>query len=384
MRHENSVFHALTKFIPWGFFDDRVEELGADRRVRKLTTKGQLLTMLWAQLGGLAGLRETVATTASHANKLYHLGLKPVKRSTLSDANAKRPAEVFMALLARMMAEASPGLRRKLADIVHIIDSTSLRLAGPGSEWAAFSADVCGAKLHMLYDPDAARPLYAGITAAKVNDITAAKEMPITRGATYVFDLGYYDYSWWAELDQAGCRIITRFKTNTPLMAAIDQPVAQGSPVLSDRIGFLPLRQAKSRKNPMQAPVREVRVATDTGKVLRILTNDLDAPAEEIAELYKLRWAIELFFRWVKQTLRIKHFFGRSENAVRIQVAVALIAYLVLSLARAATKFQGGPLAFARLVRTNLLHRRPLDRLHEPHDPPAQDSRQLALNFATP
>src|SRR6266481_1020218 len=205
--------------------------------------------------------------------------------------------------------------------------------------------------------------------------------MPIEPGATYVFDLGYYDYAWWAELDAVGCRIVTRFKSNTPLDLIKELSVAAGSNILSDRIGFLPARQAKSRRNPMQDAVREVRVATDTGKVLRILSNDLDASAQEIADLYRRRWAIELFFRWVKQTLKITRFVGTSENAVRIQIAVALIAFLLLRLAQAAQKNIPSPLVFARLIRANLMHRRPIDNLLHPSPTIIKDQRQMSLEL---
>lgn len=206
--------------------------------------------------------------------------------------------------------------------------------------------------------------------------------MPIEPGATYVFDLGYYDYTWWAKLDAAQCRIVTRFKANTPLEPVKELPVPEGSNILSDRIGFLPPRQAKSRRNPMQGAVREVRVVSETGKVLRILSNDLDAGAQEIAELYKRRWAIELFFRWIKQTLRITRFLGTSENAVRIQIAVALIAFLLLRLAQAAYKTVESPLAFARLVRANLMHRRRIDRLLQLEPEHPIDFNQLALQWS--
>jgi IS4 transposase len=135
------------------------------------------------------------------------------------------------------------------------------------------------------------------VTASNVNDITAAKAMPIEANATYVFDLGYYDYGWWARLDAAGCRIVTRLKTNTPFAIVENRPIASGSSILSDRTGYLPKRLAASRQNPMSGLVREVRVTIETGKVLRIFTNDLTASAQEIADLYKRRWAIELFFR---------------------------------------------------------------------------------------
>jgi IS4 transposase len=380
MRHHNSVFHEVSKHIPWAVFDALVDEHGADRRVRHLTTRSQLMALLYGQLSGAQSLREIEAGLSSHRARLYHLGTQAPARSTLADANAVRPCAVFAGLFAHMAGQAKRGLRKKIGEAVRLIDSTGLRLSGL-SEWAHFSTGVCGAKLHVVYDPDADRPLYAAVTTARTHDITPAKEMPIEAGATYVFDLGYYDFGWWAALDAAGCRIVTRCKKNTPLSIVAELPVAAGSPVLSDRIGHLPERMARSRKNPFQDPVRELRVTTETGRELRILTNDLDAPAEEIAEFYRRRWQVELFFRWIKQTLKIRHFLGTSENAVRIQVAVALIAFLVLRLAQTVTKTIHSPLAFARLVRANLMHRRPLDALLDRPPPIIRDARQLALSL---
>jgi len=155
----------------------------------------------------------------------------------------------------------------------------------------------------------------------------------------------------------------------------------EDSLLLSDRIGFLPERQSYTRKNPMQNAVREVRVKTDTGKILRILTNDLDATAQEIADLYKSRWLIELFFRWIKQNLKIRHLLGTTENAVRIQVAASMIAFLLLRLAQSFQAAIASPLAFARLVRSNIMHRRRIDRLSEPEplDPP--NPHQMVLQW---
>ena len=381
MRHQNSVFHALTKHIPWSAFEQVVDKHGADARVRKLSTRTQLLAMLYGQLSGAESLRDIVGCFESHASRLYHLGADKVSRSTLSDANSARGAEVFTALFARLVGQAMPGLRKQMREPLHLIDSTSFRLSALSADWARFSANACGAKLHVVYDPDADCPIYASLSGPKVNDIVAAKEMPIDPQATYVFDLGYYDYGWWAKLDAAGCRIVSRFKTNTKLSDAVENTVAEGSNVLSDRIGLLPHRLAASRKTPFSDPVREVRVRFENGKILRILSNDLDAPAEEIAALYKRRWQIELFFRWIKQTLKIKHFVGRSENAVRIQLAVALIAFIVLRLAQQAQSVVSSPLAFARLVRANLMHRRPINRLTEPDQNHNLPSNQLSLDL---
>ena len=381
MRHQNSVFHSVLKHVPWTEFDRLVELHGADMRVRHLTTKSQFVALLYGQLSGASSLREIVTGLESHAARLYHLGADAVRRSTLSDANATRPHAVFSELLTRMMRQVYRGLRRSLAETTYLIDSTWLRLDARSTQWARFSAGICGVKVHVIYDPDEDCPIYAGITPRRVNDTTAAQTMPVEPGATYVFDLGYYDYAWWSRLDAAQCRIITRFKSYTPLTLIEELPIPEGSNILSDRIGFLPRRQAKNRRNPMQNAVREVRVLTETGKVLRILSNDLDASAREISELYKRRWAIELFFRWVKQTLKITRFLGTSENAVRIQIAVALIAFLLLRLTHTAHKTISSPLAFARLVRANLMHRRRIDRLLQVEPLQPSDLNQLALQW---
>jgi len=381
MLHQNIVFHGALKHVPWHKLDQSVEKHGADDLSRKLDTKVHLIALLYGQFSGATSLREIVTGLASHQAKLYHLGAKPVKRSTLSDANAQRPWQVFGELCTAMMQQVHRGLRQTMQDAVRLIDSTSVRLSSLSEDWARFSTTLCGAKAHIVYDPNADQPVYFAVTTANVNDITAAKDMPIEAGATYAFDLGYYDYGWWAKLDAAGCRFVTRLKKNTPLAVVHENCVPKGSNILSDRIGHLPNRLASSRKNPLQVPVREIRIILDTGKALRIVTNDLDAPAKEIADIYKQRWQIELFFRWVKQTLRIKRFIGVSENAVRIQIAVALIAFLILRMAQAAQKNVASPLEFARLVRANLMHRRPLGCLLEPTKPITVNPNQLTLGL---
>ncbi len=381
MRHQNSVFHDLLKLIPWTEFDRLVEDHGNDELVRSFKSRHQLIALLYGQLAGAGSLREIEATMESHKARLYHAGARVPRRSTFAEANRIRSSRVFSGLFEHMLAMTTRTVRRRMSEAVLLVDSTGLHLAGLGTQWARFSAEVCGAKAHVVYDPDLECPVYHAISAANVNDITPAKQMPIRPQATYVFDLGYYDYAWWAELDRAGCRIVTRFKTNTPLNQARDMPTEPGSGVLSDRIGFLPARQARNRKNPMQAAVREIVVTTATGKRMRILSNDLDAPARVIADLYKRRWLIELFFRLMKQTLRITRFIGRSENAMRIQIAVALIAFLLLRLLQKMTKVKHGLLELVRLVRTNLMHRKNVTRLRQGQAPPPIDSRQLTLNW---
>ena len=387
MRQQNIVFHGVLKHVPWATVDELVDRYEIDRDPRALGAKAHLIAMLFAQLCGLRSLRDIETSLRSHAGKLYHLGGDTVSKTALSTANASRPVEVFGGLLSALMGQLQRGYRRKIGACVRLIDSTSVPLSRLSGRWATFSAGVCGAKAHIIYDPDADQPLYLMVTPSNVNDITAAKEMPIEPHATYVFDLGYYDYGWWATLDTAGCRIVTRLKVNTPFEIVEDRSVPLGSSILSDRIGYLPKRLAASRNNPMSGLVREVQVMIETGKMLRIFSNDLVASAQDIADLYKRRWAIELFFRWVKQTLKIGHFFGTSENAVRIQIAVALIAFVLLRLAHDqrlahdANRTVKSPLAFARLIRANLMHRRSIADLLPKPSPPRPGPQQTMFDF---
>lgn len=381
MRHHNTVFHGILNLVPWGVLDRLVDRYRSNKRVRRLSTQNQFVAMLYAQLSDAQSLRAIEASFESHATRLYHLGAKELSRSTLADANAKRSCAVFTELLSVLMGRCERDLAAKLAEAVYLVDSTGFRLNSLSADWARFCSGVHGVKLHVVYNPDSERPSLAELSPANVNDITVAKTMPIRPGASYVFDLGYYDYGWWAQLNEAGCRLVTRLKVNTPLTITAENEVPEGSCVLSDRIGLLPARQAKSRNNPFKDPVREITVRTETGKILRIVTNDLDAPADEIAELYKRRWQIELFFRWIKHTLKIRHFFGTSENAVRIQIAIALIAFLLLRMAHTAQNCVDNLLTFTRLVAQNLMQRRRIDRLLDPLPPIIKDDRQMSLRL---
>ena len=382
MPHHNIVFHDVLKLLPWGRLDDLTDELGTDLDARRLTTRHHLIAMLYAQLFGAPSLRAIEVGLKSHEARLYHLGATPVKRSTLADANRQRLPEVFAGLLAALMAQAHRGLRKEMREGLYLIDATILPLNSLSADWARFCKDVHGAKAHVIYDPNTDCPIYVSVTARSVNDIIAARAMPITAGSTYVFDLGYYDFAWWNALDEAGCRIVTRFKSHTPLEVIETRAIAGVGPILSDRIGRLPARQANSRKNPFQEPVREIRVKIETGKILRILTNDLTASAQQIADLYKRRWAIELFFRWVKQNLKIRKFLGASENAVRIQIIVALIAFLLLKLVFAAIKPAYSFLEFTRLIQGHLMNLVRIDRLlPDPQSDHAAPTTQLTLQW---
>lgn len=367
MRHENSVMHDMLKRIPWDRFDALVEKHDADRCVRTLTTKSQLVALLHAQLSGASSLREIEATMASHEARLYHIGASAPKRSTLADANAKRPARLFAELFDVLLAQAHRGLRKASKDAVRLIDATRIPLNALSTSWARYDTRSNGVKVSIVYDPDAMAPVRFAINLARQNDMIPAKAFPIEPGAKYVFDMGYYSFMWWGDLDAKGCRFVTRLKRHTPTRVVDERAVAADGKITVDRVVMLPRRLQHTRTHRLgEKPVREVHVVIDTDKTLRLVTNDLTSPAEEITDLYKTRWEIELFFRWIKQTLKIRKFLGTSENAVRVQIAVALIAYLLLRMAHVAQSTVASLLTFTRLVRANLMHKRSIRELDEP------------------
>lgn len=301
MPHQNTVFRQLTNLLPWGVLERAIERYRADKGVRRLPTCEMLLALLFAHAAEATSLRDIEAALEARDAQHYHSRLPTARRSTLADALATRPVEVFTAVLSTLIAQLTGKLRRSLGDCIRLIDSTPIRLNSLSAHWARFSRTVFGAKAHIIHDPDADCPLYLVVTPANVNDITVAKTMPIDAGATYVFDLGYYDYArwdyaWWAVLCEAACRIVTRLKSNTPLLVIETRRVPGDAPdILSDRVGFLPERMANSRRNPIYHAMREIRVKTETGKILRSVSNDLDPPASQIAGAMLSRKRLDRF-----------------------------------------------------------------------------------------
>ena len=386
MRSQTSLFSTLMQHLPMAQFDRAVTRHKANKGVRSLTARSHLGAMVIGQLAGAQGLRDVEAAAAAEAGELRRLRMLPAARSTLADANASRAPEVFEALIAPLYAKLSPTQQRKARDEVHILDSTRVLPGAGAGDWARFAAAHVAAKVHVVYDPDREAPLFFEVTSGNVNDISVAKhKLSIMAGASYVFDLGYYDFGFWAELDALGCRFVTRVKKNTVLTALEERPVTPGGAIVFDRIVTLPNRLAASRANPFAKPGRAIIVTLETGKRITLFSNDLDSPAQEIADLYKARWKIELFFRWLKQNLRIRHFLGTSRNAVRIQIAVAIIVYLVLRFLHKASNTAKSFTTFARnfgncLFKATSLQRH-IERLETVLRRPIPHSNQLTFEL---
>jgi hypothetical protein len=322
---------------------------------RRLDARSHLVALLAGQLIEANGLRDIEATLAANAPALRRRRIVPARRSTLSEANRYRSPEAFEALIPALLAKLSPTKARQAKEDLRLVDATLIRPGSGAQDWARFQHGHAAAKVHVVYDPKAQVPVFYEITSANTNDITVAKiRMPVEPGATYVFDLGYYDFGFWADLATEGCRFVTRLKTNTKVTVQAERPVAAGTNIVCDQTVTLPERLAYSRKNPFSAPGRMVTVTTDTGTQLRLFSNDLEASAETIADLYKARWQIELFFRWIKQNLHIHRFHGHSINAVRLQIAAAIITYLLVKILHVAARTKRTAAVFLKTLRNTM------------------------------
>jgi hypothetical protein len=374
MRYQSTVFGELLKAVPRGWFERAARRHHSGRAKRTFQPWGHLVTMVMSQLSGAGSLRELERMMSHHLGVLPHLGLSQVPRTTLADANAERPSGLFEEVAGKLAGLV--GAQRSRRDAIRLIDATRIFAGRRVEAWSGG-----GIKLHVVFDPENERPTCFAVTSERVNDIVAAKSMPIEAGATYVFDKGYYDFAFWARLSAAQCRFVTRLKKNSPTRLIQECDLFNDN-ILFDRIVRLSERLCGQRRNPYDANVRLIGVKIDTGRELTLLTNDLDAPAEEIAALYKTRWQVELFFKWLKQNLAIHHFVGTSKNAVTIQIMAALIGYLLLRIASLRHAGATGLQAIARLMPATLLTRRPLADLLRPPKQSARPPQATQFSFA--
>ena len=368
MRHHPSVLEQVMERLPWGHFDALVATHRTDERHRGFSTRDHLISLLAGTLCGQQGLRATVTALAPNDGLLRLLGGTAPARSTLAEATRYRSADVFIDLLNLVLRSAEKRRERTdLREVVRLIDGTYIQASSRMKSWLGTYKEKVALKLHFVHDPRADQPVFFAVTPARINDITAAKELlPIEPGVTYVFDRGYYDFRWWSCLHEANCRFVTRLKLNTPLHNVERRAIEPGTNIIADETAELPGRTAASRQNPFPYRGRLVTVRLDTGKELRLFTNDLDSPAVDIAALYRERWQIELFFRWIKQNLRITRFIGTSENAVRIQVAVAMIAYVLVRMVLNAQPRTYTAVQVLRVIQTHLWIRKAIERLLDP------------------
>jgi diacylglycerol kinase len=378
-----SIFSQILKLIPRVEFDRAVRKHEAEKHAKGLSSWSQFIALLFCQLGGAHSLREIIGGLAASEGKLRHLGvpLGPT-RSTLAYANQHRPWQVykdlFDALVQQCHGEAVLRKRKfRFKGPLLSLDSTILPLCLAVFDWALYRKQKGAAKVHVVLDNATLLPQFAVITDGKTADIATARRMTFPAGALLVFDRGYEDHAWWRKLDAGGVRFVSRLKDSTHY-AIVDQRPVSGANVIRDEVIVL-----ASEKDPDSAQrLRRVEVwVEDKQDTLAFITNDLKLAASTIASIYKDRWQIELFFKAIKQSLRIKTFIGASENAVQSQIWTALIAILLVRLLQLRSTWGWGLSNLAALLRQQLFVYRDLwSWLNEPFRPPiALDDPQLVL-----
>ena len=364
MSHSNTIFHQLLKFLPHSCFQKTVDRYNGDYRRRKLSCWDQLLAMLFCQLCGRQSLRDIVEGFNSQHRHLYHLGSRKVHRSTLADANNKTPTGIFKEAFYYLLGQVRTGLPSKTSkEMIRLIDSTTIDLNLNQFEWAKFRSSKSGIKLHTVYDPESELPVYFEMTSAKTSDSKAVKNLPILPKATYVVDRAYNTYSWFYSLTQQKSFFVGRMKCNARYEVKETRETDSPQVISDEVISFCAPKAQKDCPIPLR---RIVFLREEDKKTLVFISNDFGRSAQEIADLYKQRWQIELFFKWIKQNLKIKRFVGRSENAVMIQVLVALISYVLLRLAQTSYPSSFSLQQIARLMAVNLMNRKTMEELLKP------------------
>lgn len=326
---KDTVFQQILKPITEKLITECTARFRSDYDCVKFTTYDHLKTMIYAHLNEIKSLR-----TLEVAINSQKMGMKnQVKRSTLSDANNRRSADSFFWLLEQLMSLLPRKLRQGLGKLIKILDSSPIQLKGHGyDEWAKeYATNRCqGLKLHIEYDLELRSPTRSAISYANCNDSTMGQRWPVLSDTIYVFDKGYCDFNWWWSIHQKGAFFVTRLKKNTAILMQANREAVSETILEDGTFKFKNKKPRGGKTNLYQEQLRRISVAREGKNPLILVTNLLDIPAEKIAELYKARWEIELFFKWVKQNLRLKKFLGKSANAVKIQLATALIAYLLV------------------------------------------------------
>ncbi len=378
-----SVFYQILKLIPRSEFQQLVERHGSDRRSKGFSSWSQFVAMIFCQLGRAQSLREIEQGLASSEGRLQQLGVDSgAKRTTLAYANAHRPwqlyQDVFQSLYARCHAVA-PGHKFRFRSKLLSLDASTIDLCAAMFDWARFKRTKGAVKLHLLLDHDGHLPRYAVITDGKTSDIEVARALELPSGSIVVFDRGYNDYLWFTELTLIGVGFVTRMK-GTSLYEVIEKRTPQGKGVIRDEIITIKTKHEEVDERPVR--LRRIEFVDANGKEYVFLTNRLDLAAATIAEIYHQRWKIELFFKAIKQNLRIKTFVGTSENALHIQIWTALIAILMLRFLQLTSTWGWSLSNLVAMIRLNLFTYRDLSKwLANPFTPPDVGPPEFQLSL---
>ena len=377
MNTGKTLFAQLMEFVPWSTFTRLVDRYDGDRRVRTLTCSEQYRAMAFAQLTYRESLRDIETCLSAQSTKLYAMGFRePVARSTLADANETRDWRIYAELAQRLIAQArklyaGEDLGLDLKNSVYALDSTTIDLCLSVFPWAHFRTTKAAVKMHTLLDLRGNIPSFIHISDGKLHDVNALDLLLPEPGAIYVMDRGYVDFARLFALHQAGAFFVTRAKSNMVARRVTSAPSDRENGIICDQTIKLVGAQT-SQHYPEH--LRRIRFKDpETGKTLVFLTNQRTLPAATICALYKSRWQVELFFKWIKQHLRIKRFYGTSQNAVKTQIWIAVSVYVLVAIIKKRLDLDASLYTLLQILSLTLFEKMPILQALSQAPPPTDN-----------
>lgn len=378
MAHCNTILSQFLKLVPRHEFETLSNQHHSGRSFRTASRWSQFVTLTMAQLSGRNSLRDIVENLSAQTHRLYHLGSAKISRSSLSRINENKPYSLYETLFGKLLARCqgmTPGHNFRFKNPLYSLDASTIDLCLSVFPWAQFRTTKGAIKLHVGLNHDGYLPEFVTVTDGKDHDVTVGRTLQFPKGSIVAVDRGYNDYGWYNQLTEKGVFLVTRLKSNAKTRIVERRPVLAGKGLTSDHIiEFTGVQTAK------KCPVQLRRIGyrdPETGKRYVFLTNNFKLSAKTIADIYKARWQVELFFKWIKQNLKIKSFIGTSKNAVMTQIWIALCVYLLLAYIKYQSKLKKSMQQILRLLQLNLFEKRDLLTLLR-GDPPHM--RHLNIN----
>jgi len=381
MAHNNTVFGQILKLVSRHDFEALANQHHSGQKLRKTSRWTQFVALSLGQLSQRISLRDIVSNLSAQTKKLYHLGCEPIARSSLARLNEKQPYTLYEAIFGKLFGQCksyAPKHRFRFKNPLLSMDASTIDLCLSAFPWASFRRAKGGIKLHVGLDHNGYLPSFVQVTEADTHEVNVARAMNFTKGSIVVFDRGYIDYKWYKQLENKGVFFVTRQKSNARYSVVDRRSVNKRQGLRSDQTirltGFY-------QKKDCDIPLRRISYRDpETGKRYIYLTNNFQLSAKTIADIYKERWQIELFFKWVKQNLKIKTFLGTTKNAVLTQIWIAMIIYLMLAYIKFSSKLGISLQTISRLLQLNLFERRDLMMLLNPRpDVPDPEFAQVEM-----
>jgi hypothetical protein len=386
MNHGKLVFAQVMQHLPQTTFHRCVARYRGERRVQSFSCLDQFLCMAFAQLTFRESLRDIEGCLRAQRSKLYHLGIRStVSRNTLANANAVRDWRIFADFAQSLIGIARPlyvdeAFGVDLKDTVYALDATTIDLCLSVFPWAHFQSTKAAIRLHTLLDLRGNIPTFIHISDGKLHEVSVLDQLLPEAGAFYIMDRGFLDFERLYRFHQAGSFFVTRAKSNTRLQRRYSHPVDRSIGLLCDQTVFL---TGQYTPRTYQAPLRRIRFRDpQTSKTLTFLTNNFNLPAFTITELYRCRWQVELFFKWIKQHLRIRAFFGTSENAVKSQIWIAVSVYVLIAIVKKRHKLPGSLYQILQILSLTVFEKMPIHQLFTQawiDDVESNSAKQLSL-----